>query len=212
MEWRADHSIVVLQLNVVATWGGDQDGLPRVHDDEEKRTVTGQVHVLNLPSMEWSHFSTTGTPPAGAMTYGATTIGDDIYVFDGGICSYDDRCVHNSLYEFNSINKVWRCVPCHGTNRPIQKKGSGFISYSHQGQDGYLLVLGGEGEKHPPALPPISSSYIRSCDGDYYTNEVHIMNVKTSLGIACMTNIRILYYQLFQQVNGYHPPLLVVDL
>ena len=41
--------------------------------------------------MEWNDVSTTGTPPAGAMDYSITTIGDELYVF-GGRCDTSGGC------------------------------------------------------------------------------------------------------------------------
>ena len=187
--WRVHHSSIVLGLDDVIIWGGDQAGLPwGVHDNENKRTVISRLDVLNLPSMEWNNVSTTGTPPVGAMNYGATTIGEDMYIFDGGRCA-DGACVHNDLYQLNTNDKVWRCIPC--TNRPIKKQKCGFISYSYQGSD-YLLALGGKGGKQLPAEPQLHSLYTPDISAYYYTNEVHIMNVTTSPGIACMTNIRMM--------------------
>ncbi len=144
--------------------------------------------MLNLPSMEWNSVSTTDTPPAGAMHYGATTIGEDMYIFDGGRCDCG-ACVHNDLYQLNTDDKIWRCIPC--TNRPMKKQSCGFISYSYEGSD-YLLALGGMGWTQPPAEPQLHSLYTPSSGSYYYTNEVHIMNMTTSPGIACMTNIRMI--------------------
>ena len=189
MVGRTDHSSIVLGQDDVIIWGGWRDSLPMVHDNEEKRTVISRLDVLNLPSMEWNSVSTTGTPPAGAMDYGATIIGEDMYVFDGGSCDIHGVCIHNDLYQLNTNHKVWRCIPC--TNRPLKKHNCGFISYSYQGSD-YILALGGMGGKQPPAEPQLHSLYTPNSGGYYYTNEVHIMNVTTSLGIACMTNIRMI--------------------
>ncbi len=158
-------------------WGGDQAVLPRVHDNEEKRTVTKQLDVLNLPQMEWNSVSTTGTPPAGAMYYGATTIGEDMYIFDGGSCDIVGDCIHNDLYQLN--DKEWSCIPC--TNRPMKKQRCGFISYAYQGSD-YVLALGGRGGKQPPAEPQLHSLYTPDRHGYCYTNEVHILNMTTSPG------------------------------
>ena len=176
--WRLYHSSVVLPgQNRLVLWGGVQDGLPWVHDSEEKRSVTTKLSVLNLSSIQWNSVPTTGAPPAGAMYYSVTTIGEKVYLFDGGRC--DGSCVHNDLYQLNTSN-VWRCIPC--TNRPMKKHSCGFISYSYQGSD-YLLALGGEGGEQPPAEPQLQSLYTRNSDG-YYTNEVHLMNVTASLGIV----------------------------
>ena len=133
--------------------------------------------------MEWNSASTTGTPPAGAMDYGATTIGEDMYIFDGGRCD-GGACVHNDLYQLNTNDKVWRCIPC--TNRPIKKYGV-WIYFLLLSKDlTIILALGGKGGKKPPAEPQIHSLYTSNSDslGDYSTNEVHIMNVTTSPGIV----------------------------
>ena len=165
--------------------------------------------------MEWNSVSTTGTPPAGAMDYGATTIGEDMYIFDGGRCSdYIGVCVHNDLYQLNTNDKVWRCIPC--TNRPMKKQNCGFISYSYQGSE-YLLALGGMGGKQLPAEPQLYSLYTPNSNGDYYTNEVHIMNVTTSSGIACMTNIRMILSTILTgqwispTITGSDRPLAISD-
>ena len=164
--------------------------------------------------MEWNCVSTTGTPPAGAMDYGATTIGEDMYIFDGGRCDGGGACVHNDLYQLNTNDKVWRCIPC--TNRPMKKHKCGFISYSYQGSE-YILALGGrEGNNHL-----LNHSYTHcthlTLDGYYYTNEVHIMNVTTSPGIACMTNIRMILSTILTgqwispTITGSDRPLAISD-
>ena len=140
------------------------------------------------------------------MDYSVTTIGEEVYLFDGGDCG--GSCVHNDLYQLNTSN-VWRCIPC--TNRPMKKHSCGFISYSYQGSD-YLLALGGRGGEQPPAEPQLNSLYTRHW-GDYYTNEVHMMNMTASLGIVLYVCVCVIITLPQQQVNGYHPlPLLVIDL
>ena len=186
--WRTDHSSIVQGLDNVVIWGGNQDSLLWVHDINKKRAVLTRLDVLNLLSMKWNSVSTTGTPPTGAMNYGATTIGEDMYIFDGGSCN-GGFCIHNDLYQLNTNDKVWRCIPC--TNRPMKKLNCGFISYSYQASD-YLLALGGRGGTQPPAEPQLHSLYIPGSSDWYTTNEVHIMNVTASPGIACMTIIRMI--------------------
>ena len=164
--------------------------------------------------MEWNSVSTTGTPPAGAMNYGATTIGEDMYIFDGGRCDNDGVCLHNDLYQLNTNDKVWRCIPC--TNKPMKKHSCGFISYSYHGSD-HLLALGGVGGKQPPAEPQLHSLYTPHSNGNYCTNEVHIMNVTTSPGIACMTNIRMILSTILTgqwispTITGSDRPLAISD-
>ena len=185
VKWRLEHSSVVLGQEELVIWGGSQGGLPWVHGNENKKTVSARLIVLNLPSMKWNSVSTIGIPPAGVMDYSTTAIGKEMYLFDGGRCD-SGNCTHNELYQLNTSDKVWRCIPC--TNRPIKKYGCGFISYSYKGSD-YLLALGGKGGKKPPAEPQIHSLYTSNSDslGDYSTNEVHIMNVTTSPGRYSMT-------------------------
>ena len=164
--------------------------------------------------MEWTSVSTTGTPPAGAMNYGATTIGEyTMYIFDGGSCD-GCACIHNDLYQLNTNDKVWRCIPC--TNRPMKKQKSGFISYSYQGSD-YIIALGGMGGEQPPAEPQLHSLYTPNSLCYYCTNEVHIMNVTTSPGIACMTNIRMILSTILTgqwispTITGSDRPLAISD-
>ena len=96
----------------------------------------------------------------------------------------------NDLHQLNTNDKVWRCIPC--TNRPMKKQSCGFISYSYQGSDYILALRGGVGGKQPPAEPQLHLLYLPNNIGYYSTNEVHIMNVTTSQGIAWMTNIRMI--------------------
>ena len=171
--WRTFHSSEILE-NDLALWGGNQEGLPKKHDNEEKRTITKHLDILHLPTMEWNNVSTTGAPPAGAMNYSTTTIGDEMYVF-GGKCD-GGGCKHNDLYQLN--NKVWKSIPC--TNTPMKKSSCGFTSYSYQGSV-HLLAIGGKGGKQPPSEPQPHSMYTPD-SGWYRTNEVHIMNMTASPG------------------------------
>ena len=167
------HSSEILGDDLII-WGGDQQGLPEVHDSREKRKITTHLDLLNLPTMEWNNVSTTGTPPARAMGYSTTTIGEEMYVF-GGNCDFRG-CSHNDLYQLN--HKEWKSIPC--TNTPMKKESCGFTSYSYQGSD-HLLALGGLGGEQPPSEPQPHSLYIPR-NGLYRTNEVHIMNMTASPG------------------------------
>ena len=156
--------------------GGDQEGLPSVHDNEKKRSITTKVDVFNLSTIEWTKTATTGTPPAGVMDYGTAVIGQDMFVF-GGRCD-GGKCSHNELYAINTYSKVWRKIPC--TDGPVEKSGCGFISYSYQGTD-YLLALGGIAGKQPTQQQQ-HSLCIPDGYGGYYTNEIHTMEMTSSQG------------------------------
>ena len=177
MGWRTDHTNQILGDDLII-WGGDSAQLPRVHTSAEKTSILTKLDKLNIPSLQWDTVTTTGTPPAGAMEYGSTSIRNDMYVF-GGTCNYD--CHHNELHHLNT-NKVWRSVPTTAATGPMKKRGCGLTSYSYQGSD-YLLTLGGEGGRQLPTQQQQQHSlYIPDAWGRYYTNEVHTMNITTSLG------------------------------
>ena len=174
--WKIQHTNQIIGDDLII-WGGYSEGLPlKVHNSEEKTPFITKLDKLNIPLLQWDTVTTTGTPPAGAMDYCTTSIRNDMYVF-GGRCDYDD-CCHNELHHLNTTNKVWRTIPT--AAGPMKKCSCGLISYSYQGSD-YLLTLGGKGRQQPTQQQQ-HSLYIPDDDGDYYTNEVHTMNITTSPG------------------------------
>ena len=174
--WRTLHTNQIIGDDLII-WGGYSEGLPLVHNSEEKTPFITKLDKLNIPLLQWDTVTTTGTPPAGAMEYRTTSIRNDMYVF-GGTCDYSD-CCHNELHHLNTTNKVWRTIPTTAAG-PMKKYSCGLISYSYQGSD-YLLTLGGKGGQQPTQQQQLHSLYIPA-DGDYYTNEVHTMDITTSPG------------------------------
>ena len=77
-------------------WGGNQPDLPRVHNNEEKKSMCSVVEVCHLATGMWEQKPTTGTPPLGVDGYSTAVIRNEIYFF-GGLCNHD-KCYHNSLY------------------------------------------------------------------------------------------------------------------
>ena len=147
--------------------------------------------MFSLSTIEWTKTATTGTPPAGVMDYGTAVIGQDMFVF-GGRCD-SGKCSHNELYALNTDSKVWRKIPC--TDGPMEKYSCGFISYSYQGTD-YLLALGGRAVNQPTQQQQhslyIPHGYSRYLINDYYTNEIHTMemtNLQGDLYIIVVTCI-----------------------
>ena len=175
--WRTQHTNQIIGDDLII-WGGNSEGLPMVHNSEEKTPFITKLDKLNIPLLQWDTVTTTGTPPAGAMNYGTTSIRNDMYVF-GGRCKFSYDCCHNELQHLNTTNKVWRTIPTTAAG-PMKKYNCGLISYSYQGSD-YLLTLGGMGGQQPTQQQQ-HSLYIRDGYGDYYTNEVHTMNITTSPG------------------------------
>ena len=163
-------------------WGGDQYGLPQVHDNEEKRKFTSSVDIFQLPASKWERKSTTGTPPSGVFQYACTNIGNNIYYF-GGCCKVDD-CYHNNLYELNTITNKWgEIVNSTPDNVPMRKSGCGMISFNINGKD-KLLLVGGLGPI--PVTAHSHSQYVPHPDDPNVciTNETHLMCVSSSPGIT----------------------------
>ena len=77
-------------------WGGWQPGLPRVHNNEEKKSMCSVMEVCHLGTGRWEQIPTTGNPPLGVTGYAAAAIGNEIFYF-GGSCNHDE-CYHNSLF------------------------------------------------------------------------------------------------------------------
>ena len=50
-------------------WAGRQDDLPEVHDSEEKRKLTGNIHHFTPSTGQWVSRATTGTPPLAVRAY-----------------------------------------------------------------------------------------------------------------------------------------------
>ena len=181
MGWRTDHSTVVIK-NIIYCWGGDQEDLPEVHDNEEKRKIASSIDLFHLQMFAWERRSTTGTAPVGVRGFACTKIGNKVFYY-GGSCKPDD-CYHNNLYELNSINNNWReVVNSTPDNVPMKKNSCGMISFKINGKYN-LLVLGGFGPV--PVTTHSHSQYIPypNKPNRCITNEAHIMCVTTSPGIT----------------------------
>ena len=189
MNSRVYHCTEILSSTNLIVWGGDQDGLPRVHDSDEKRRITTKLDMLDLSTLKWNKISTTGTPPAAVMQCSTTTIGGDMYVF-GGRCDDYGKCSHNDLHVLNSSN-VWSTV-CTVGDRPIAKYGCGLISYTFNGSD-YLLTIGGEGPQPPPDHHRQQRHTQYTRDMFTYTNEIHIMNIATGIIVLHVMIVLILF-------------------
>ena len=179
--WRSGHSTVVIN-NILYCWGGNQKNLPKVHDNEEKRTIMSFIDLFHLPTLTWERRSTTGTPPVGVLNYACTNLGKNIFYY-GGCCKYGE-CYHNNLYELNYLYNNWReVVNSTPDNVPMKKIRCGMISFKINEKHN-LLVLGGYGPV--PVTMHSHSQYIRhpNIPNRCITNEAHIMCVTTSPGIT----------------------------
>ena len=92
---RDSHSTVQVG-DYLYMWGGDQPGLPEVHNNEEKKSMCSVMEVCHIRTGQWEQKPTTGNPPLGVWGYATAVIRNEIFFF-GGFCNHDD-CYHNSLY------------------------------------------------------------------------------------------------------------------
>ena len=157
-------------------WGGEQDGLPRVHDNKEKRRITSNVQHFTPSTGQWITRGTTGTPPLGVRSYCCTAINDLLYYF-GGACGHDS-CYHNSITQLDTVSLQWRELEPTDATRPVMRRGSGgMISFEHDGVH-HLLMIGGLGSKPAVQLP--HNKYIERSNGLWRTNEHSMYNISSS--------------------------------
>ena len=164
---RGLHSTIKVE-DYLYMWGGDQPGLPRVHDSEKKRAICSVMEVCHLASGIWEQKPTTGTPPLGIQGYAAAAIGNEIFYY-GGYCGHGG-CWHNSLFSFNVDTFHWKelspTTPHHG---PRMKGYCGMVAVQLDGED-YLVVNGGEGpsDNNTPKQPGAQYDSGRCNEIHYY--------------------------------------------
>ena len=170
------HSTVLVDDEVLL-WGGYHDGVPMIHDSDDKVPFRTRMNVLNLSNLQWQKTDSTGDPPYGLMNCGSACVGNDVYFF-GGRCDHRQSChSHDNLHVYNAVGKTWKVISC--TEGPMEKFSCGFTALGDTQSCLHLLVFGGKG-KAPTPLPH-HSSYILFEDEDF-TNEVHVMDITNSLG------------------------------
>ena len=125
------------------------------------------VHVFDSSSGAWTAKQTTGTPPP-RDTYGASTsVGDIMYTY-GGLDHHnkDTGC----LYELNIKTLVWQLLSQEG---PMKKNECVMAAIKER------LILFGGLTSSPGDIQP-ESQCVKDGYGDYYLNELHVYNLKTS--------------------------------
>ena len=172
---RADHRTVLVDGSLYV-WGGNQIGLPLVHDSEEKRRITSNIQHFTPSTGQWITRGTTGTPPLGIIGYCCTAINDLLYYF-GGYCGHYS-CYHNSITQLDTVSLQWRELEPTDATRPVMRRGfGGMISFEHDGVH-HLLMIGGYGSKPAVQLP--HNKYIELPSGRWRTNEHSIYNILSS--------------------------------
>uniref|UniRef100_A0A1X7STG7 Uncharacterized protein n=1 Tax=Amphimedon queenslandica TaxID=400682 RepID=A0A1X7STG7_AMPQE len=124
---KRDYHSTVQVGDYLYMWGGSQDDLPGVHNNEKKKSMCSVVEVCHVPTGEWVQKPTTGDPPLGVYGCAAAVIRNEIFFF-GGDCGHD-KCFHNSLYSFNVDTFNWKELsPTTSHHGPMMKTGSSMIA------------------------------------------------------------------------------------
>ena len=157
-------------------WAGDQVGLPRLHDSEEKRKLTSNIQHFTPSTGQWVSRATTGTPPLGVIGYSCTAIDDQLYYF-GGYCGHPN-CYHNNITQLDTVSLQWRELEPTDATRPVMMRAwGGMISLEHDGVH-HLLMIRGAGSKPAVQLPHYE--YTQIPYGYCLTNEHSIYNLSSS--------------------------------
>ena len=157
-------------------WAGWQNGLPPVHDSEEKRKLTSNIQHFTPSTGQWVSRATTGTPPLGVSAYSCTAIDDQLYYF-GGRCGHD-ICYHNNITQLDTVSLQWRELEPTDATRPVMMRAAGgMISLEHDGVH-HLLMIGGVGSEPAVQLPHYQ--YNRLPSGKCRTSEHSMYNLSSS--------------------------------
>ena len=172
---RSGHRTVSLGDSLYV-WAGYQNGLPKVHDSEEKRKLTSNIQHFTPSTGQWVSRATTGTPPLGVSAYSCTAIDDQLYYF-GGRCGHDN-CYHNNITQLDTVSLQWRELEPTDATRPVMMRaGGGMISFEHDGVH-HLLMIGGGGSNPAVQLPHYE--YMQVSSERWRTNEHSIYNLSSS--------------------------------
>ena len=175
-------------------WGGDMNGLPRMHDNEVKRKMTSVIELFHLPTGKWEQRPTNGKPPLGVWGYASTVISKRIYYF-GGYCNHDD-CRYNSLNSLITDSLTWNeLFSTNPSMGPMMKSQCGMISLTFNKVD-YLLVVGGYGLR--PTSLQSGAQYSDTPSNNVRTNEHHYYQLSSGkkINISC-------YQYIIYQVQFY---------
>ena len=173
---RYDHSTAVVD-NHLYLWGGDQDGMPEVHDSAEKRQFYSSVEVFDVNTGCWEQRTTRGTPPLGVWGYSCVAVRNELHYF-GGDCRHGD-CYHNSVHSLSTSTLQWRMLAPSTTEdgAPMKKYHCGMVHFT-DGEEDLLYVVGGLGHTVPSS--PQHGALYQLKYGGILTNEQHIISLSTS--------------------------------
>ena len=204
---RSGHSTHIVG-DYLYMWGGNIDGLPKVHDNEFKQRMTSVIELFHLPTGMWEQQPTNGKPPLGVDGYASTVIDNRIYYF-GGYCNHDE-CRHNTLNSLATDLFTWNeQIPTNPSMSPMMKSGCRMISLTFNKED-YLLVFGGWGPRPPSEQP--GAQYMKAYGDNVRTNEHHYYQISSGkiINISCYYIILQLFYipahWIVPDIIGNPPP------
>ena len=174
---RIGHLTIRVGSNVYM-WAGRVDGMPKVHDSQEKRRFISCVEVFHSERGDWTRQPTSGAPPLGVNGYGCTAAGDALHFF-GGYCNHD-VCYHNSIHSLTSTSSLHWVELSPTTSEggaPMRKGYCGTVAFK-DGEEDILYIVAGYG--------PIPSYHQPGAQYEAYTshhvlcNEQHMFSLSTS--------------------------------
>ena len=174
---RSEHSTAVVK-NQLYLWGGNQKGMPAVHDSAEKRQFFSSVEVFDVNTSYWEQCTTSGTPPLGVRGFACVAVRNDLHYF-GGYCGHRG-CYHNSVHTLITSTLQWRMLAPSTTEdgAPMKKRWCGMVHFT-DGEEDLLYVVGGVGHAVPPSRQH-GAQYHQSVVGSVHTNEQYIFSLSTS--------------------------------
>ena len=158
-------------------WAGDVNGLPEVHDSQEKRRFTSCVEVFHSGIGEWTRQPTSGAPPLGVWGYSCTAVGDALHFF-GGYCNHGD-CYHNSIYSLSTSSLHWmELSPTTSEGgAPMRKRNRGIMEFK-DGEENILYIVAGYGPTSSYYQP--GAQYEAITNDRVICNEQHMFSLSTS--------------------------------
>ena len=158
-------------------WAGRIDGMPEVHDSQEKRRLISCVELFHCETGDWICQPTSGPPPLGVDGYGCTAVGDTLHFFGGWCCH--GNCYHNCLHSLSTLSLHW--VELSPTTSeggaPMRKRDCGTVAFK-DGEEDILYVVAGYG--HTPLYCQPGAQYETVGSDSVSCNEQHMFSLSTS--------------------------------
>ena len=173
---RSRHQTIRVGSNVYM-WAGRVDGMPKVHDSQEKRRFISCVEVFHSERGDWTRQPTSGPPPLGVCGYGCTAVGDALHFF-GGWCNHDE-CYHNSIHSLSTSSLHWvELSPTASEGgAPMRKSAYGTVAFK-DGEEDILYIVAGHGPT--PSYRQPGAQYKAIISDRVFCNEQHMFSLSTS--------------------------------